>query len=53
MSMMNKNDMKANEKTIATIKRRCIMRERICESDGCATSECDGCVVCVLKGVED
>lgn len=45
--------MKANEKTSATIKRRCIMRERICKGDRRATSEGDGCVMCVLKGVKD
>ena len=46
MSMMNKNDMKANMKTSAVIMRRCIMRERKCKGDRCAVSECVGSVVC-------
>lgn len=45
--------MKANEKTSATIKRRCIMRERICKGDRRATSEGDGCVMCVPKRVKE
>jgi len=39
MLIMNKNDVKANEKTSAAVGR-------ICASDRRATSECDGGVVC-------
>jgi len=49
MSMMNKNNMKANEKTSAAVGRKCgrkcIMRERIYAGDRCVTGECDGSVV--------
>lgn len=46
MSMMNKNNMKANEKTSAVNWHICIMRERICEGDRRVASGGDGCVMC-------
>ena len=53
MLVMNKNDVKTNEKTSAMVGRRCIMCVYVGGGDRRATGEGDGFLLCVKRAVKN